>query len=119
MGGRAPEAKDLLDVYLEAEVAEGGAKLSSEQLLKNMFDVFLGGSDTTASTICAAMFEVRRETGSEVASNKTRRSINNSPSDLPYAHYDHHHHHHHHDQNRSSPTPASTPACCRSSRAST
>lgn len=42
--GAAPEAKDLLDVYLEAEEAEGEGSISNEQMLKNIFDVFLGGA---------------------------------------------------------------------------
>lgn len=40
---RTAEAKDLLDVYLEAEEAEGSDRLSTENMLKNIFDVFLGG----------------------------------------------------------------------------
>lgn len=41
--GTAPEAKDLLDVYLEAEEGEGADRLSTENMMKNIFDVFLGG----------------------------------------------------------------------------
>lgn len=42
--GAAPGAKDLLDVYLEAEEAEGEGSISNEQMLKTIFDVFLGGA---------------------------------------------------------------------------
>ena len=33
-----------MDVYLEAEEAEGEGSISNEQMLKNIFDVFLGGA---------------------------------------------------------------------------
>lgn len=37
-------AKDLLDVYLEAEEAEGEGSIINEQMLKIIFDVFLEGT---------------------------------------------------------------------------
>ena len=72
--GAGPVAapRDLLDVYLDAaddDDGGGGSSggdgrlLSEASLLRNVFDVFLAGGDTTAMATCGTLYEVRGSIG--------------------------------------------------------
>lgn len=57
-----PPSRDLLDVYLEAmeqeHAGEGANGEGDEHIFRNINDIFLAGSDTTATTISATLYEV-------------------------------------------------------------
>ncbi|KAM3568323.1 hypothetical protein VYU27_009551, partial [Nannochloropsis oceanica] len=58
-GGELPASRDLLDVYLEA-IENEDLSLSNESIFRNINDIFMAGSDTTATTISASLYEIIR-----------------------------------------------------------
>ncbi len=47
--GNVPEEKDIMDILIEAQDDENGAKLTDPQVLSNCITVFLAGHDTLTS----------------------------------------------------------------------
>ncbi|EKU22991.1 cytochrome p450 [Nannochloropsis gaditana CCMP526] len=58
-GGALTASRDLLDVYLEA-IENEDLPLSNESIFRNLNDIFMAGSDTTATTISASLYEIVR-----------------------------------------------------------